>query len=123
MFGFKHRLPDIPVELLQFLGLNPLGTAAFLRMRLSSHLNDIKVDDIEIQKEGIDDLTDDELRQASRARGMPAPFGEGCTAFMQRQMKEWIELSLDKCAALLCIRLDWFVITACGHQHHLLLRA
>ena len=83
---------------LQFLGLNPLGTATFLRMRLRSHLNEIKADDIEIQKEGVfDDLTDDELRSAARARGMPAPFGKGCTSFLKDQLREWIELSLDKC--------------------------
>ena len=84
----------------QFLSLNPLGTAAFLRMRLRAHLNEIKADDIEISEEGIEELTDDELRQACRARGMAAPFGKGCTSFMQRQLREWIELSLDKCAFL-----------------------
>lgn len=84
---------------MQFLGLNPIGTATFLRMRLRSHLNEVKADDIEIQKEGLESLTDDELRSASRARGMPAPFGRGCTSYMQNQMREWIELSLDKCGS------------------------
>ena len=85
---------------LQFLGLNPIGTAAFLRMRLRAHLNEIKADDIEIQTEGLESLTDDELRSACRARGMAAPFGSGCTSFMQKQLRDWIELSLDKCACL-----------------------
>jgi LETM1 and EF-hand domain-containing protein 1, mitochondrial len=79
------------------LGLNPLGTVAFLRMRLRAYLNELKADDIEIRREGLELLTDDELRSACRARGMAAPFGEGCTAFMQGQLKEYIELSLDKC--------------------------
>jgi LETM1-like protein len=68
-------------------------------MRLRAHLNEIKADDIEIQKFGIDELTDDEMRSACRARGMPAPFGKGCTSYMRKQLGDWIELSLDKYAA------------------------
>lgn len=82
----------------QFLSLNAIGTEAFLRARLRTHLNEIKADDIEIKKEGLEQLTDDELRAACRARGMAAPFGRGCTSFMQKQLREWIELSLDRCA-------------------------
>ena len=84
---------------MQFLSLNAIGTESFLRSRLRTHLNEIKADDIEIKKEGIEQLTDDELRHACRARGMPAPFGRGCTTFMQKQLRDWIELSLDRCAA------------------------
>lgn len=83
---------------MQFLSLNAIGTEAFLRARLRTHLNEIKADDLEIKKEGLEQLTDDELRHACRARGMPAPFGVGCTSFMRKQLKDWIELSLDKCA-------------------------
>ena len=62
------RLHMLTASSLQFLSLNALGTAAFLRMRLRAHLNEIKADDIEISEEGIEDLTDDEFRQACRAR-------------------------------------------------------
>ncbi len=44
----------------------------------------IKHDDYEIEREGLENLTEDELRQACRARGMRAPFGEGAVAFMRR---------------------------------------
>ncbi len=43
-------------------------------------------DDREIKEEGVDSLTDEELRQACRARGMRAPFGEGAAAFMRDQV-------------------------------------
>eukprot|EP00892_Ulva_mutabilis_P004804 jgi/Ulvmu1/2696/UM014_0152.1 len=84
------------VTLCQFLSLNAIGTEAFLRARLRTHLNELKADDREIKKEGLEQLTDDELRHACRARGMPAPFGRGCTALMQKQLRDWIELSLDR---------------------------
>lgn len=54
-------------------------------------------DDQDIQQEGLDSLTEDELRQACRARGMRAPFGEGAAEFMRRQLAEWIDWSLNKC--------------------------
>jgi hypothetical protein len=87
------------VARMQFLGLQTIGTEAILRTRLQAHLVEIKADDIEIKTEGIENLTDDELRAAARARGMAAPFGRGCTSFMQNQLKDWIELSLDRCAS------------------------
>lgn len=55
-------------------------------------------DDQDIQQEGLESLTEDELRQACRARGMRAPFGEGAADFMRRQLAEWIDWSLNKCA-------------------------
>ena len=36
---------------------------------------------------GLENLTEDELRMACRARGMRAPYGLGAEAFMQRQMR------------------------------------
>jgi LETM1 and EF-hand domain-containing protein 1 len=80
------------------VGLSHLGTNDFLRMRLRTHLNSVKADDMEIKKEGLDVLTDDELRGACRARGMSAPFGSGCTELMRKNMSDWMELSLERCA-------------------------
>lgn len=34
--------------------------------------------------------------QVCRARGMRAPFGEGAAPFMRRQLKEWLDLSLNR---------------------------
>ena len=57
-------------------------------------------DDRAIENEGIDNLTEEELRSACRARGMRAPFGSGAPAFMQKQLHDWLDLSLHKCALL-----------------------
>ncbi|CAD7705180.1 unnamed protein product [Ostreobium quekettii] len=84
------------VSMCQFVGLSPFGTDSFLRARLRAHLGYIKRDDSVIRSEGVDALTEDELRQASRARGMRAPYGEGAREFMKTQMEDWLELSLDR---------------------------
>ncbi|GAB4818097.1 hypothetical protein N2152v2_005143 [Parachlorella kessleri] len=84
------------VSLCRFVGIQPFGTDAFLRSRLRAHLREIKADDREIQDEGLDSLTEDELRQACRARGMRAPFGEGAAAFMRHQLGEWLDWSLNR---------------------------
>ena len=56
----------------------------------------VQRDDRSIQEEGLGSLTEDELRAACRARGMRAPYGEGAVNFMQRQMTEWLDLSLNR---------------------------
>lgn len=84
------------VSLCRFVGLAPFGTDAFLRARLRSHLQQIKEDDRDIQEEGLDSLTEDELRHACRARGMRAPFGEGAAVFMREQLAEWLDWSLNR---------------------------
>jgi LETM1 and EF-hand domain-containing protein 1 len=83
-------------SLCRFVGIQPFGTDAFLRARLRLHLKEIKEDDREIKEEGLDTLTEDELRQACRARGMRAPFGEGAVAFMKEQLEEWLDWSLNR---------------------------
>ena len=108
--------------------------------RLRGHLEQIKHDDRMIKAEGLDSLSEEELRQVRlalskqhapsvcvacsgtsasacrevgcataahvrkpvarqvcRARGMRAPFGEGAVAFMRKQLKEWLDLSLNRC--------------------------
>ena len=84
------------VSLCRFVGIQPFGTDGFLRARLRNHLREIKEDDSDIQKEGLDSMTEDELRQACRARGMRAPFGEGSAAFMKEQLEEWLDWSLNR---------------------------
>lgn len=56
----------------------------------------LQEDDEDIKEEGLESLTVDELRQACRARGMRAPFGEGSAEFMRQQLAEWIDWSLNK---------------------------
>jgi len=83
-------------SLCRFAGIQPFGTDAFLASRLRSHLSRIKADDRAIRDEGLGSLSDDELRSACRARGMRAPFGEGARLYMERQMDEWLDLSLTR---------------------------
>ena len=75
------NLPRVQLaSLCRFVGIQPFGTDAFLAARLRSHLARIKADDRAIKEEGLDSLTDEEMRSACRARGMRAPFGEGARA-------------------------------------------
>ena len=37
---------------------------------------------------------------------MRTPYGEGAVAFMRRQMAEWLDLSLNRCAAWLAPELN-----------------
>ena len=64
------------------MGLAPFGTDAFLRTRLRTHLQQIKRDDYQIEKEGLENLTEEELRSVrggaceaagggGRERGVP----------------------------------------------------
>ncbi len=46
------------------------------------------------------------LLQACRARGMRAPFGEGAVMFMRKQLKEWLDLSLNRCGCLDILQSD-----------------
>jgi LETM1 and EF-hand domain-containing protein 1 len=84
------------VNLCRFVGIPPFGTDAFLVSRLRAHLARIKMDDRAIKEEGLDSLSEDELRSACRARGMRAPYGQGAIGFMRRQMQEWLDLSLNR---------------------------
>eukprot|EP00891_Asterochloris_glomerata_P009122 jgi/Astpho2/9122/e_gw1.00133.93.1_t len=84
------------VNLCRFVGIPPFGTDAFLVSRLRAHLARIKSDDRAIKDEGLDALTDEELRHACRARGMRTPYGEQATDFMRRQLQEWLDLSLNR---------------------------
>lgn len=59
-------------------------------------------DDRVIKEEGIDNLTDDELRGACRSRGMRTPYGEGAVTFMRKQLQEWLDLSLNRYCQWLC---------------------
>lgn len=84
------------VSLCRFVGISPFGTDIFLRGRLRAHLQKIKEDDADISSEGLNSLSEDELRQACRARGMRAPFGDGAAGFMKEQLSEWLDWSLNR---------------------------
>jgi LETM1-like protein len=58
-----------------------------------------QADDRAIKAEGLENLTEGELREACRARGIRGNvFGEGAPAFMRKKLADWLELSLNRCA-------------------------
>uniref|UniRef100_A0A061S6J5 Mitochondrial proton/calcium exchanger protein n=1 Tax=Tetraselmis sp. GSL018 TaxID=582737 RepID=A0A061S6J5_9CHLO len=83
-------------SMLTFVGLQPYGTDGFLKSRLRHHLAAIKEDDKAIRAEGVDSLTDTELREACRVRGMRSHFGEHARPLMKRNLEEWLELSMRR---------------------------
>lgn len=58
-------------------------------------------DDMLIKAEGLDSLTEDELRTACKTRGMKTPYGPGAAAFMRQQMKVG------------CVLVLWWVVLCC----------
>eukprot|EP01018_Ginkgo_biloba_P006597 Gb_30158 [translate_table: standard] len=58
------------VNMCKYMGIKPYGTDAYLRYMLRSKLARIKEDDRMIQSEGVESLSETELRQACRERGM-----------------------------------------------------
>mmetsp|Transcript_18273 Transcript_18273/g.39333 ORF Transcript_18273/g.39333 Transcript_18273/m.39333 type:complete len:828 (+) Transcript_18273:252-2735(+) len=84
------------VSMCQFVGISPFGTDAFLVSRLRAHLQKVKSDDYEIEKEGLENLTEEELRAACRARGIRALYGEGAVPIMRRHLQDWLDLSLHR---------------------------
>ncbi|XP_073031906.1 uncharacterized protein [Primulina eburnea] len=68
------------------------GTDAYLRYMLRKRLQKIKIDDTLIQSEGIESLTEEELRQACRDRGL---LGLLSVDEMRQQLRDWLDLSLN----------------------------
>jgi len=83
------------VAMCRYMGIAPHGSDSFLRYRLRAKLASIKNDDMLIAWEGgVKSLTDDEVTQACRDRGIRT---EGLPIEHQRQMlAEWIEMSQNR---------------------------
>ncbi|KAF2361004.1 LETM1-like [Trinorchestia longiramus] len=80
--------------LCRLLEMQPFGTNNFLRFQLRMKLRSLVADDKLIAVEGVESLSSWELQQACRMRGMRA---YGMTdARLRMQLKQWLELSLDK---------------------------
>ncbi|KAH9304758.1 hypothetical protein KI387_009162 [Taxus chinensis] len=80
------------VNMCKYMGIKPYGTDAYLRYMLRSKLARIKEDDRMIQSEGFDALSEAELRQACRDRGM---LGLLSVEEMRQQLRDWLDLSLN----------------------------
>lgn len=80
------------VSMCKLMNIQPYGTDAYLRYSLRTKLGWIKEDDRLIQSEGVDSLSEAELRQACRERGM---LGLRSVEDMRKQLGDWLDLSLN----------------------------
>jgi len=80
------------VNMCKYMGIRPFGTDHYMRFMLRKKLQDIKNDDKLIQAEGVESLSEEELRQACRERGH---LGLLSTEEMCQQLRDWLDLSLN----------------------------
>ncbi|KAI7735203.1 hypothetical protein M8C21_030495 [Ambrosia artemisiifolia] len=81
------------VNMCKYMGIQPYGTDTYLRYMLRKRLQWIKHDDKMIQAEGgVDALSEDELREDCRERGM---LGLLSVEEMRQQLRDWLDLSLN----------------------------
>ncbi|XP_050205623.1 uncharacterized protein LOC126655464 [Mercurialis annua] len=80
------------VNMCKYMGISPYGTDAYLRYMLRRRLQEIKNDDKMIQAEGVESLSEGELRQACRERGL---LGLLSVEEMRQQLRDWLDLSLN----------------------------
>ncbi|KAJ7947432.1 LETM1 and EF-hand domain-containing protein 1, mitochondrial-like [Quillaja saponaria] len=80
------------VNMCKYMGINPFGTDAYLRYMLRKRLQSIKADDKLIQAEGVDSISEAELREDCRERGI---LGLLSVAEMRQQLRDWLDLSLN----------------------------
>lgn len=81
------------VNMCKYMGIQPFGTDKYLRFMLRKKLQWIKNDDKLIQAEGVESLSEEELRQACRERGH---LGLLSTEEMRQQLRDWLDLSLNR---------------------------
>ncbi|KAM0901156.1 hypothetical protein ACQ4PT_020166 [Festuca glaucescens] len=81
------------VNMCKYMGIKPFGTDHYLRFMLRKKLQDIKNDDTMIQAEGVESLSDEELRHACRERGHLDLLS---IEEMRHQLKDWLDLSLNR---------------------------
>ncbi|GMI93044.1 leucine zipper-EF-hand-containing transmembrane protein 1 [Hibiscus trionum] len=80
------------VNMCKYMGISPFGTDAYLRYMLRKRLQRIKNDDKLIQAEGVNSLSEAELREDCRERGM---LGTLSVEEMRQQLRDWLDLSLN----------------------------
>ncbi|KAL6976510.1 hypothetical protein U1Q18_025300 [Sarracenia purpurea var. burkii] len=80
------------VNMCKYMGVSPYGTDAYLRFMLRKRLQWIKNDDKMIQAEGVESLSEAELRESCRERGM---LGLRSVEEMRQQLLDWLDLSLN----------------------------
>ncbi|XP_042004187.1 mitochondrial proton/calcium exchanger protein-like [Salvia splendens] len=96
LFNDEFTLDNISrpriMTMCKYMGISTYGTDAYLRYMLRDRLRKIKTDDKMIQAEGIESLSEEELRQACRERGL---LGLLSVEEMRKQLQDWLDLSLN----------------------------
>ncbi|KAL6573431.1 hypothetical protein OROHE_001890 [Orobanche hederae] len=80
------------VNMCKYMGITSIGTDTYLRYMLRQRLRRIKNDDKMIQAEGVESLSEAELREDCRERGM---LGVLSVEEMRQQLRDWLDLSLN----------------------------
>lgn len=80
------------LSMCKYMGISSYGTDAYLRYMLRKRLQRIKDDDKLIQAEGVKSLSESELREECRERGM---LGMRSVEEMREQLRDWLDLSLN----------------------------
>ncbi|KAJ3260650.1 hypothetical protein HK103_000260 [Boothiomyces macroporosus] len=80
------------VSMARYMNLNAFGTDSFLRHNIERRLNQLKLDDQMIVREGPENLSIPELQQACSARGI-VTVGVS-PARMRSELQQWLDLHL-----------------------------
>ncbi|EOA25994.1 hypothetical protein CARUB_v10019389mg [Capsella rubella] len=80
------------INMCKYMGISQFGTDTYLRYMLRKRLRSIKEDDKLIRAEGVDSLSEAELREDCRERGM---LGLVSVEEMRQQLRDWMDLSLN----------------------------
>ncbi|GFP87135.1 letm1 and ef-hand domain-containing protein 1 mitochondrial [Phtheirospermum japonicum] len=80
------------VNMCKYMGISSIGTDTYLRYMLRKRLRSLKSDDKLIQAEGVESLSEAELREDCRERGM---LGVLSVEEMRQQLRDWLDLSLN----------------------------
>ncbi|KAA8498381.1 LETM1 and EF-hand domain-containing protein 1, mitochondrial [Porphyridium purpureum] len=83
------------VAMCKYMGIQPYGSDAFLRIRLRQRLASIKQDDMQIMWEGgVDSLSEDELLKACRDRGIRT--SSVSKRRLRAQLSDWLQMSQNR---------------------------
>ncbi|KAJ4823666.1 hypothetical protein Tsubulata_019763 [Turnera subulata] len=80
------------VSMCKYMSVSPFGTDSYLRYMLRKRLQRIKNDDKLIQAEGVESLSEAELREDCRERGL---LGVLSVEEMRQELRDWLDLSLN----------------------------
>lgn len=90
----ENLTKDQLAAMCRLLDIKVFGSVWVLRYKLQERLRQIQKDDLLIQKEGVDSLSENELRVACRERGIYTGPEKDVT-YLKRKLLDWLELSLQ----------------------------